>query len=354
MAAAAKPLLLDGGFATQCTAHGADITSSLWSSELLVCDPPLVAKVHNEYAEAGAGVVISASYQACVEGLGTLGLSPTKAKEAISSSVTLAREGAPNCLVAGSVGPYGAALADGSEYTAGYLQAGTPSQGRGKGSGLPTTVTATELQAWHTPRLAALLEAEPDLLACETLPCIGEVTAIAAALDALPGGNCMPVWVSFTLDAAGTALPSGESVEEAAAAAVGAFGHRLVAVGCNCVPPAAVLPFLHAVSKVLPQLQRPSDVKSHVYSRVEAVHSKGAGSNAFAPLLMAYPNAGEAWDAAAAQWVTIPQSEGATATPTDAQFAAAAAEWVAAGASIVGGCCRTTPLTIAALARTFA
>jgi homocysteine S-methyltransferase len=57
--------------------------------------------------------------------------------------------------------------------------------------------------------------------------------------------------------------------------------------------------------------------------------------------LLCYPNSGERWDAGARCWV-----EGTGVT----DFAEPARRWYAAGARLIGGCCRTTPADIATIA----
>jgi homocysteine S-methyltransferase len=59
--------------------------------------------------------------------------------------------------------------------------------------------------------------------------------------------------------------------------------------------------------------------------------------------VVVYPNSGEEWDAEARNWVG------------PGQFASdAVLDWVAAGARLVGGCCRVRPEDVAALAELIA
>jgi homocysteine S-methyltransferase len=191
--------------------------------------------------------------------------------------------------VAGSVGPYGAALADGSEYTGGYV----------------AEVGVDRLRAFHRPRMAALAEAGADVLACETLPAAAEVEAVLAEASSLG----VPVWVSLTtvVDGDGVARTRrGERAAEVFAMARGV--PEVVAVGVNCTDPAGVPAALEAAATAgLP--------------------------------LVACPNSGEGWDAAARRW-----------TGAGGVDVAAVPAWVAAGARLVGGCCRVRPADIAALA----
>jgi homocysteine S-methyltransferase len=290
-ALAAGPVVVDGGLSTALEARGHDVSSSLWSARLLRDDPGAVVAVHAAFAAAGAQVATTASYQATVEGFAAAGLDRAGALALVARSVQLARRGAPGSWVAGSVGPYGAALADGSEYTGGYV----------------AEVGVDRLRAFHRPRMAALAEAGADVLACETLPAAAEVEAVLAEATSLG----VPVWLSLTtvVDADGVARTRrGERAADVFAMARGV--PEVVAVGVNCTDPAAVGPALDAAAAAgLP--------------------------------LLACPNSGEVWDAAARRW----RGTGDVDT-------AAVPGWVRAGARLVGGCCRVGPAGIAAIART--
>ncbi len=288
-ALAAGPVVVDGGLSTELEARGHDVSSALWSARLLREDPEAVVAVHAAFAAAGAQVATTASYQATVEGFAAAGVDRTGALALVARSVELARRGAPGSWVAGSVGPYGAALADGSEYTGGYV----------------AEVGVDRLRAFHRPRMAALAGAGADVLACETLPAAAEVEAVLAEASSLG----VPVWVSLTtvVDGDGVARTRlGERAAEVFAMARGV--PEVVAVGVNCTDPAGVPAALEAAATAgLP--------------------------------LVACPNSGEGWDAAARRW-----------TGAGGVDVAAAPAWVAAGARLVGGCCRVRPADIAALA----
>jgi homocysteine S-methyltransferase len=267
------------------------VSSALWSARLLRDDPAAVVAVHAAFAAAGAQVATTASYQATVEGFAAAGIDRAGALALVGRSVQLARRGAPGSWVAGSVGPYGAALADGSEYTGDYV----------------AEVGVDRLRAFHRPRMVALAEAGADVLACETLPAAAEVEAVLAEAGALG----VPVWLSLTtvVDAAGVARTRrGERAADVFAMARGV--PEVVAVGVNCTDPAGVAPALDAAAAAgLP--------------------------------LLACPNSGEGWDAAARRW-----------TGTGGVDVAAVPGWVRAGARLVGGCCRVGPAGIAAIAAT--
>ncbi|MGK5545513.1 homocysteine S-methyltransferase [Streptomyces sp. URMC 127] len=288
------PLVLDGGLSNQLAAQGCDLSDALWSARLLADDPGQIEQAHAAYVRAGAQVLITSSYQATFEGFARRGLGRPEAAELLRRSVELARTAAEkeaagkaagkNVWVAASVGPYGAFLADGSEYRGRY--------------GLSTA----ELERFHRPRIEALVEAEPDVLALETVPDVTEAEALLRAV----AGCGVPVWLSYS--AAGGCTRAGQPLSEAFALAAG--NDQVVAVGVNCCTPA--------------------DADEAVRSAAEAARKP----------VVVYPNSGEEWDAAARSW---------TGRPTFAPERVSA--WRAAGARLLGGCCRVGPEAIAALAR---
>jgi homocysteine S-methyltransferase len=282
-------LVLDGGLATELERRGADLHDRLWSARLLLEDPDMIRAVHADYFAAGADVAISASYQASFEGFADRGLSRERGADLIRRSVALARDAADGAgserIVAASVGPYGAILADGSEYDGRY--------GR----------SVQQLIEFHEPRIEVLLEAGPDVLAVETIPSILEAEALVTILERLPGTTA---WISFSCSD-GLHISDGTAFADAASLATSI--PNVVAVGVNCSPP------IH-----LPALLSSTKVE--------------------APLL-AYPNLGSTWDAAAKSWIL----EGPRP-----DLGAMAGDWRAAGARIVGGCCGTTPDDIRSIA----
>jgi homocysteine S-methyltransferase len=283
-------VVLDGGLATELERRGADLSDPLWSARLLVDNPNLIRKVHESYFAAGADVATTASYQASLEGFARRGLPPDESLRLIRLSVELADQARRNTggegLVAGSVGPYGAMLADGSEYRGAY------------------GVSLETLAGFHAPRLQALVEAGADLLAIETCPSTVEALVVLEVLQHWPG---VRAWVSFTCRDE-ERVSEGQRIEEAVAAV--ARSPQVVAVGVNCVPPRLVeglLGRMHAVTDL--------------------------------PLVV-YPNAGETWDAVARVWKGSPEAfDPARDVP----------RWIELGARWIGGCCRTTPATITAI-----
>src|SRR5215210_650349 len=142
-ALAAGPVVLDGGLSTELEARGHDVSSALWSARLLRDDPGAIVAAHAAYAAAGAQVATTASYQATEQGFAAAGIDAAGTEALLRLSVVLAREGAPGAWIAGSVGPYGAMLADGSEYSGAYVG----------------EVGVRELRAFHRPRMGVLAEA---------------------------------------------------------------------------------------------------------------------------------------------------------------------------------------------------
>lgn len=290
-------MVLDGALATELERRGAQIQDDpLWSARILVENPALIRQVHFDYFVAGADAAITASYQASFQGFARRGLDEAESVALLARSVALARQardefwadpahraGRIRPVVAASVGSYGAFLADGSEYRGDY------------------GLSVEELMAWHRPRMAALVDAGPDLLACETLPCLAEGEALVRLLAEFAP---MPAWLSFSCcDAA--RVCHGELFADCAALADRSA--QVVAVGLNCTPPPLVADLLRAAAQ------------------------------ATSKPLLAYPNSGESWDAQARCWLP---GTGVT------DFAGPAQIWRQAGARLIGGCCRTTPADI--------
>jgi homocysteine S-methyltransferase len=288
---AGRPIVLDGGLGTELERRGQDLRDPLWSAGVLLDAPALIRDVHAAYFAAGADVAISASYQASVEGLRARGLDRQEAELVIRRSVELAREAASEAggerLVAGSVGPYGAFLGNGAEYTGEY--------DRGE----------AELVEFHVPRLEALAEAAPDLMAVETIPSIVEAGALVRALERVPE---VPAWFSFSCRDGGH-LCDGTPFLRALEIALSA--PSVVAVGVNCTSPLHVAPLVETAAAA-------------TYRAV-----------------VCYPNRGAFWDPVRKRWVDPPRQ--------DARPALRPTEWRALGADLIGGCCGTTPEDIAAM-----
>lgn len=227
-------LVLDGGLSTVLEERGHDLATSLWSARLVREEPAEVVAAHRAFVDAGAEVVISASYQMSHEGYRAAGRSDAECDADLVASVDLAREAADGrALVAASVGPYGAVLADGSEYR------GYPDVTRGR------------LRDVHGPRLERLVAAGPDLVACETLPELVEGEVLVELLEEIAPG--LPYWLSFSATTGGR-LNGGAAFAEAAAIARGAC----VAVGVNCTAPALVDDLLDGARADVPWVVYPN------------------------------------------------------------------------------------------------
>jgi len=247
-------VILDGGLSNALEDRGHDVSGELWTARLLLDAPEEIAAIHREYFRAGAELATTASYQASVEGFRKLGLEESEARDAVRRSVAVAREVRDELAtdghqryVAASVGPYGAVLADGSEYRGRY------------------GLSPQQLRDFHGPRLEVLASASPDLLAIETIPDTDEAEVIVELLDDVG----LPAWVSYSVQ--GLRTRAGQPLAEAYA--VAASSRWTTAVGVNCCAPADVLPAVRLAVEV---------------TGLPAV---------------AYPNSGEVWDPKARHWV---------------------------------------------------
>ncbi len=286
-------LILDGSLGAELTARGHDLNDELWAARLLFDDPDAIVQLHRDYLEAGADCLTSASYQGTFEGFARRGFSTDQAEDLFRLSVTLAKRARDDFwsdpanrrerlrpLVAASVGPYGAYLADGSEFTGDY--------------GLDEDA----LMAFHRRRLTILSDAGADLMALETVPSLNEARALARLLGETAGP---PVWVSFSCRD-DHRLNDGNKLTTAVAA-LEDLG-RLCAIGVNCTAPGFIPGLIATLRRVSTK-----------------------------PIIV-YPNSGEAYDAHTKRWIDL-------ASPLDLGTAAAA--WHAAGARLIGGCCRIGP-----------
>ena len=294
-----RPLIIDGGLSTQLEAQGCDISNALWSASLLLDEPRAIVAASRAFLDAGAECIATVSYQASREGFAKRDLSTDEADRLMELSVELAlqaRDGflgahpdtALTPLIAGSIGPYGAVRHDGSEYHGHY------------------GVSAEVLQEFHAARLRLFDASATDVLACETIPSMLEARVLAELLAACDS----PSWVSFSCPDA-RHISDGTPVEDAAA--LFRDHPKVLAVGLNCTPPQYAAELVGRFRDAVPD-----------------------------KTIIVYPNSGETWVAETGEWT-------GTASPID--FAQAASTWVAAGAGIVGGCCRTTPAHIVAIVR---
>ncbi|MES9727255.1 MULTISPECIES: homocysteine S-methyltransferase [Bacillus] len=288
------PLILDGALATELERKGCNLNDRLWSAKILIEQPQLIQQVHLDYFKAGADCATTASYQTTIEGFAEKGYTKEEAIELMKRSVTLAkeardlfwqdearREGRTKPFVAGSVGPFGAYLSDGSEYKGNY------------------GLSEQALIDFHRPRIQALVEAGADILACETIPCLIEATAIAKLLQDEFSG--VSAWITFSAKD-GLHISEGDSIRECVQALEPY--EQIAAVGVNCTPPQFITSLIQEMKK---GTSKP---------------------------IVVYPNSGEIYDPEEKVW------NGDTSHLT---FGECAHQWYKDGAHIIGGCCRTTP-----------
>lgn len=292
-------LILDGALATELEKLDCNLDDPLWSARVLLEEPEKIKTVHASYFEAGADIAITASYQASIEGFKKRGIKEDEAKALIRKTVELAQQARTNFwqtkrtsdrpypLIAGSVGPYGAYLADGSEYVGDY------------------GVTNQVLYDFHKPRIEALVEAGADLLAVETIPSLQEAQVVCTLLQEFPD---ISAWITFTLKDA-VHISEGTSLKECAEILNGYS--QIVALGVNCVTTELVS---DAVQTLMTTTSKP---------------------------IIIYPNSGEDYDPKTKTWHGRKQ----------VQINRAAADWAALGAKIIGGCCRTGPEDIREMSR---
>ena len=293
-------LVIDGALATELERRGCDLKDNLWSAKILLEQPERIKQVHYDYFKAGADCAITASYQATIEGFSKRGLSAQQALALIQKSVRLAvqardefwaeesnRAGRAKPFVAASVGPYGAFLADGSEYRGDY------------------GLTETELMNFHRPRMHALIEAGADILACETIPSLLEAQALVKLLEEF---HSIEAWISFSCRDE-VHINEGQRLEDCVRLVEAS--PYVAAVGVNCTSPQFIPALIHEARKATNK-----------------------------PVLV-YPNSGETYDASKNNWDGHPVYE---------SFGEEAKEWFQAGARLIGGCCRTTPEDICTIA----
>ncbi|MDN4527156.1 homocysteine S-methyltransferase [Fictibacillus fluitans] len=293
-------VVLDGALATELERYGCNLDDPLWSASILLEKPELIYQVHEDYFKAGADVAITASYQATLDGFLSRGLAEQEAIQLIQHTVELAKkarddfwkeessDSRPKPIVAASVGPYGAYLADGSEYKGNY------------------GVSDETLEQFHRPRIKALIEAGADVLAVETIPSLQEAKVVAKLLKEYPETYA---WLSFSLSD-GTTISEGTSLKECAEN----FNEneQIAAIGVNCAPSSVAA---DAVAELHKHTEKP---------------------------IIVYPNSGETYDPETKTWSGTASCEG--------DFHLAAEDWYRAGARIIGGCCRTEPKQIKKLA----
>ena len=297
-------LILDGGLATELEKMGFNLNTHLWSAQLLDSNPEAIRKVHLSYLEAGADCIISASYQASISGFILKRYSEKKARLLLEKSVSLANEACDEFLelsknsetkrmrpiVAASIGPYGAYLANGAEYTGYY------------------NVPESKLKSFHESRWEVLCDSSVNLFACETIPSFEEAEVL---LDILRQTPQVFAWMSFSCKDY-EHISDGTMIRKCAALFKDC--EQVVAVGVNCTSP-------KYISSLIEQVRLGAPNKS----------------------VVVYPNSGKIYDIEKRTWL-------GESDPLNCGIAAC--DWFRRGARLIGGCCHMGPKHIQAIRAT--
>jgi homocysteine S-methyltransferase len=292
------PLLLDGGLSNELERQGCNLNQNLWSAKLLESNPEAIILAHLAYLESGAGCIITSSYQATLPGFMAIGYDESSASELILKSVQLAEEArsrflslyphASKPLIAASIGPYGAYLADGSEYRGDYA------------------ISDQELTAFHQPRINLLDHSTADMLACETIPGFQEAKVLSGILATAE----KPAWISFSCKD-GKHISDGTPIEQCAA--YFADHPKVFAIGVNCTSPA------------------------FISTLIQSIKAKSADKK-----IAVYPNSGAVYHADSKTWSGLSDLS---------SCALMVKEWMGLGADIIGGCCGIGPEQIKAMGK---
>lgn len=301
--------VLDGGFATQLSCHVQQPIDGdvLWSARFLATEQEAVIDTHLDFLRAGADLIMTNTYQASVDlFVKHLKLTEEQSYDLIKQSVGLARTaieryeeefpGARRPLIVGSVGPYGASLHDGSEYTGSYAK----------------TTSIDTIREWHIPRIKALVEAGVDLLALETIPCKVEAETLVTLLkEQFPNTRA---WLTFSVSTDGKTTAFGENFQEVAQYCYDMHPDKLVGVGVNCTAPRLIEPLISGINKNRKDKPIP---------------------------LVVYPNSGESYNVELG-WVNRDKCE-----PVETYVH----KWLDLGVTWVGGCCRTYAIDVTRIRR---
>ena len=231
-------MIIDGSMSTALEQMGANLNCNLWTARALVDTPELVKKVHTDYFKAGADCGITCSYQATIPGLMENGFTHDEAAEIVANSVKLFLEAReewwnaegkaqgrvyPLCLA--GIGPYGAYLADGSEYRGNY------------------GVSDEALRTFHKERMEILWNAGADILLIETQPSLQEALIEAEIAEEMGADY----WISFSCKD-GHHIHEGNTIAECAR--VLSENHPgLKMVGVNCSKPEHIVSLIRDIKQ---------------------------------------------------------------------------------------------------------
>ncbi|RMZ85711.1 hypothetical protein DV737_g391, partial [Chaetothyriales sp. CBS 132003] len=320
-----KPiLLLDGGLGTTLEdEHAIKFSDStpLWSSHLLISSPETLSKVQSDFAQAGADIILTATYQASVSGFrNTLvdgkPMSDEDAKKCMLSSIQIARDAITprgEGLVALSLGAYGATMSPSTEYSGEY-----------------GSISEADLVDFHRQRLDLFASnkvawASVNIVAFETLPRLNEVRAVRQVMRNSPA---KPYWITCVFpNSDNDSLPDGSSIGEVVAAML--EGDKLPeAIGLNCTK-------IGKVENLILQFENAIAQQGYDYPRL-VIYPDGAGNQAYDTLthqwvMQAHLTTG----AEVRSW-----SEGMVDIIQEVQRRG---RWKSI---IVGGCCKTSPAMI--------
>jgi len=278
------PLLIDGGLSNQLERQGYNLNHKLWSAKLLDFEPEAIIHAHLAYLEAGARCITTASYQATISGFMSVGYDKITAETLILKSVQLAEKAIKRFqskdykpLIAASIGPYGAYLADGSEYRGNY------------------GVSNKELKLFHEYRIRLLDSSNADILACETIPSFKETVVLNDLLQNVK----KQAWVSFTCKDE-KHIRDGAPITECVK--VIADNPKIFAIGINCTAPRYISKLVKTIKPIIKDKR-----------------------------IIVYPNSGDIYDVKTKTW-----SKASSITT----FLALTEEWIDIGVDIIGGCCR--------------
>lgn len=209
-----RTLVLDGGLATTLEGYGCDLNSSLWSSEVIIHEPNKVKQAHQAFTDAGADIVLTSTYQASFATFESIGMQTSEIKhlfdvavEQIKASVT------DEQVIVGSLGPYGAYLSDGSEYTGAY------------------EVSIEDYIDFHQARIQALIDRGIYDFVFETVPNFNEIKSIVEHI--IPQySDDITFWISCTVSDEGN-LSDGTEFETVCQY-IKDYEERLPVFGVNC------------------------------------------------------------------------------------------------------------------------